>query len=161
MYRFTLKWKKKAPISTCGGWTAAAEVNVLFASIHSISGDGPDLSLSSAGKVTSPLCVLPVRQCHSTMYKHEKAHQGNWGFNNQRLGARRDQWFQMEVQGQREGGRRREGAITALSPFSANEPRVLWECFSAGLILFVLRHPFHTKVTCWSSDRCATLQPVP
>lgn len=66
-----------------------------FISMHTpdISCNSPDLSLSSAVKVTSAVdrCVLPGCQCHSTMYKHEKAHQGNWGFNNQHLGARRDQ----------------------------------------------------------------------
>lgn len=87
-----------------------------------------------------PLCVLPGHQSHSTMYKHEKAHQGNWGFNNQRLTAGRDRWFQMEVQGQRERGRRGGGAITVLPPFSANEPRMLRECVPAGQIL-VLQHP--------------------
>lgn len=90
-----------------------------------------------------PLCILPGRQCHSTMYKHEKAHQGNWGFNNQRLGARRDQWFQMEVQGQREGGRRKGGsnhsAASVLSG-AANESRMLRECVPAGQILVVLQH---------------------
>lgn len=91
-----------------------------------------------------PLCVLPGRQCHSTMYKHEKAHQGNWGFNNQSLSARQDQWFQMEVQGQREGGRRRGSNHSAASVLSGavNEPRILQECVPAGFqILVVLQHP--------------------
>lgn len=110
-----------------------------------------------------PLCVLPGRQCHSTMYKHEKAHQGNWGFNNQRLGARRDQWFQMEVQGQREGGRRRgEQSQRCLhsqrhSEWVKNAPGVCssWPDISCPPA------PFQTRVTCCSSDHCATLQPVP
>lgn len=96
-----------------------------------------------------PLCVLPGHQSHSTMYKHKKAHQGNWGFNNQRLAARRDRWFQMEVQGQRERGGGGGGAIRERAR-NAPGVRSSWPDISCPPT------PSHTRVTCWSSDCGAT-----
>lgn len=166
-YRFTLKCKW-APKSTDGVLTAAPKVNLFFMCIHTLHFQRQSWPVLVICGESHLRCVSsPGAGATQQRTNAKRQIRGNWGFNNQRPGARRDQWFQMEVQGQREGGQGGGGGGSNHSAASVRSQRRSERAKNAPGVrsswpdISCPPTPFHTRVTCWSSDPWAALQPVP
>lgn len=123
-------------------------------------------SLSSAVKVTSASGrrVLPGRRCHSTMYKHWKKKRhirviGALIISISVLGGTGGFRWRYKDKERREGGGQSQRCLSSQwrSEPAKNAPgaRSSWPDIRS------CPTPFHTRVTCWSSERCASTARAP